>query len=853
MGLDCSIDAGQELLAEERRRIEAEFQAAVPGTDPFAMAVRCTHMPVAISDPRRADNPIVFVNEAFCRMSGYAAAEIVGRNCRFLQGPDTDPAAIDRVRRAVAEGRPVEVDLRNYRKNGQGFWNRLVVAPVRDRLGEVAYFVASQVDVTLEHARLAGLENRNADLAGALGDRLKALKDSESRLRLATEAGRLGIWDLDLRSRALATSPLGRAMFGRREDEAFGYGDLVAALHPDDAGRLRAAVAGSAATAADCDLDCRVTGRGTPPRWIQVRARVLAGPDGGPERLTGTFLDVTEPKRAELHGRALIALDDRLRDLAEPGGIPQAVVEILGRTLEAARAGYGTLDAARDEVALSGRWAAPGLAPLPGTLSLADCGTSAGALGRGADLTGQETGAWLAMPVVESGGVAALLVLERPDAQVWAPDELALVREAAERTRMAVGRRRAEHELRELAATLESQVAARTRALMEAEAALRQAQKMEAVGQLTGGLAHDFNNLLTGIAGSLEMLQARMAQGRLADIDRYVLAAQGAAKRAASLTHRLLAFSRRQTLDPRPTDVNRLVADLEDLVRRTLGPGVTVETVSAGGLWLTSVDPSQLENALLNLCINARDAMPDGGRVVVETANRWLDDRAARERGVEPGQYVVLSVSDEGTGMTPEVAARAFDPFFTTKPLGQGTGLGLSMIYGFAQQSGGQARIYSEVGRGTTVGLYLPRHYGEAEAREPDPRGPAAAPAAGSETVLVVDDEPTIRMLLADVLGDLGYTTLEAPDGAAALRCIGEAPRIDLLVTDVGLPGGMNGRQVADAARGLRPGLKILFITGYAENALLAHGHLDPGMHVLTKPFQMDALAAKVRIILAGA
>ena len=389
--------------------------------------------------------------------------------------------------------------------------------------------------------------------------------------------------------------------------------------------------------------------------------------------------------------------------------------------------------------------------------------------------------------------------------------------------------------------------------LASAQEALRQSQKMEAVGQLTGGLAHDFNNLLTGISGSLDLLQKRVAQGRLNDLDRYLIAAQGASKRAAALTHRLLAFSRRQTLDPKPTDVHKLVLGMTDLIRRTVGPEITVETVDMVGLWPALVDPPQLENALLNLCINARDAMPDGGRITIETANRWMDDRAAREREVAPGQYLSLCVSDTGTGMPPDVVARAFDPFFTTKPLGQGTGLGLSMIYGFARQSGGQVRIYSEVGQGTMVCVYLPRHYGEgSDAMTEADRSDGAPRAVEGETVLVVDDEPTVRMLVTDVLGDLGYGALEAEDGPSGLKILQTGARIDLLVTDVGLPGGMNGRQVADAARVLRPGLKVLFITGYAENAVVGNGHLEPGMAVLTKPFAMDDLATKIRSLIEG-
>ncbi len=382
--------------------------------------------------------------------------------------------------------------------------------------------------------------------------------------------------------------------------------------------------------------------------------------------------------------------------------------------------------------------------------------------------------------------------------------------------------------------------------LREAEEALRQAQKMEAVGQLTGGLAHDFNNLLSGISGSFEMIGTRLSQGRSRDVEKYLAAGQGAARRAAALTHRLLAFSRRQTLSPRPIVINRLMADFVELVRRTVGPSIKVETVAAGGLWATLVDDNQLENALLNLCINARDAMPDGGRITIETGNKWLDRRAADERGMEPGQYVCVCVSDTGVGMDKAIQERVFDPFFTTKPMGEGTGLGLSMVYGFARQSHGHVRIYSEVGQGTMVCIYLPRHFGEEAAPETDVHAVLPAPAAAGETVLVVDDEPTVRMLIVDALQELGYACAEAADGPAGLRLLQSNARFDLLITDVGLPGGLNGRQVADAARALRPELKVMFITGYAENAALNHGHIQPGMEVLTKPFAVSDLAARV-------
>ena len=387
--------------------------------------------------------------------------------------------------------------------------------------------------------------------------------------------------------------------------------------------------------------------------------------------------------------------------------------------------------------------------------------------------------------------------------------------------------------------------------LRAAEDALRQSQKMEAVGQLTGGIAHDFNNLLQGITGSLDLVQKRLSQGRTGELDRFITGAMTSANRASALTHRLLAFSRRQPLDPRPVGANTLVASMEDLLRRTLGEKVDLELVLSGGLWPTLCDPNQLENAVLNLAINARDAMPDGGKLTIETCNAHLDSAyAAQSREVRPGQYVCICVTDTGGGMSQEVIQRAFEPFFTTKPIGQGTGLGLSMIYGFARQSEGYAKIYSEVGKGTTVKLYLPRHHGEQEEEAAATFKAAEQPKTG-ETVLVVEDEAVVRGLIVEVLTELGYQTLEAADGNAGLVILQSKRPIDLLVTDMGLPG-LNGRQIADAGRALRPKLKVLFMTGYAENAAIASGFLEPGMAMITKPFAMQGLSDRIWAIIEG-
>jgi PAS domain S-box-containing protein len=380
-----------------------------------------------------------------------------------------------------------------------------------------------------------------------------------------------------------------------------------------------------------------------------------------------------------------------------------------------------------------------------------------------------------------------------------------------------------------------------------AEEALRQSQKMEAVGQLTGGIAHDFNNLLQGITGNLELLEKYLAQGRLSDLDRFVTSAMAAARRAAALTHRLLAFSRRQPLDPKPVAINPLIAAMVDLLRRTLGERIALGLSLAPDLWPTLCDPHQLENALLNLAINGRDAMPDGGRLTIETSNCDLDATSAVwSRDMRPGAYVRISVTDTGVGMSPETIEKAFEPFFTTKPMGQGTGLGLSMIYGFVRQSEGYTKIASERGHGTSLHLFLPRHDGALAAEQPREAGQVALPAGDGRTVLVIEDEPVVRSLIVEVLADLGFAALEAADGPSGLAVLQSRRRIDLLISDVGLPG-LNGRQLADAARVLRPGLKVIFMTGYAEAAASAQGFLEPGMALITKPFAMDELAARIR------
>jgi PAS domain S-box-containing protein len=591
--------------------------------------------------------------------------------------------------------------------------------------------------------------------------------------------------------------------------------------------------------------------------------------------VSGIFVegvDTTERVAAESRRENLARLTERLRNGDDPAEVAFIAAELLGESLDVSRVGYGTIDHDAETLHVERDWTSAGVASLAGVLKLRDYGSFIDSLKRNepiaiADvrldvrtagaaeaLETRQARSFLNVPIVEQGRLEAVLFVNHAAVREWTELDLAFVREVVERTRTAVERARgvlalrdSEARLREANETLETKVAQRTQELLEAEARFRQAQKMEAIGQLTGGIAHDFNNLLAAMSASLQVLQKRLAAGKTDGAERYINLSQESVRRAASLTQRLLAFSRRQTLAPKPIDVNRLVGGLEELIRRTVGPAVVVEVVGAGGLWLSKVDASQLESAILNLCINGRDAMaPHGGRLTIETANKWLDDRSALERDLPPGQYISICVTDTGAGMSPDTIARAFDPFFTTKPVGQGTGLGLSMVYGFVRQSGGQVRVYSEEGRGTTMGLYLPRFVGELEAE--DAPGAVDGVAHGDgECVLVVEDETTIRHVIADELREHGYRVIAVGDGAAGLQVLQSNTRIDLLLSDVGLPGSLNGRQVADAARLTRPALKVLFLTGYAENAAVGNGFLEHGMEVLTKPFDVEALIAKVR------
>ena len=643
-----------------------------------------------------------------------------------------------------------------------------------------------------------------------------ALRTSEAQFRAFSEAVPNHVW---------ASRPNGDlywfnnqvyAYTGLAEGGLDGPNGWAAIVHPEDLADAAQAWARALETGELYQTEFRIRRADGAWRWFVVRAEPVRGADGEVTGWVGANIDIDDIRRQaaeleEVNGQLEILLAgskaerDRLWTLSED---MLARADYAGGLVAVNPAWTRTLGWSENELLTN---------PYADIINPEDIGATTAALAGMGD-TGKPT-RFENLILSKSGKWTPIGWTVAPE-----PDGIHFI---------AVGRDLTEDKAREAL-------------LAEARDALRQSQKMEAVGQLTGGIAHDFNNLLAGISGSLELLQRRLHEGRLSGVERYIDAAQGASQRAAALTQRLLAFSRRQTLDPKPVAVNRLIGGMEDLIRRTVGPDIEVEVVGAAGLWTTRVDPSQLENALLNLCINARDAMaPNPGRLTIETANKWLDDRGAKERDLTPGQYVSLCVTDTGSGIPADIVDKIFDPFFTTKPIGQGTGLGLSMIHGFVRQSGGQVRVYSEPDKGTTMCLYLPRYTGELDAA--DPLDPVLAGHSGhGETVLLIDDEPTVRMLAAEVLGDAGYTVIEAIDGPSGLQVLNSGARIDLLVTDVGLPGGLNGRQVADAARVQRPDLKVLFITGYAENAAVGNGLLDAGMAVLTKPFVMTDLINKV-------
>ena len=663
-----------------------------------------------------------------------------------------------------------------------------------------------------------------------------ALREREAQLARVQQVGRIGGLEVDLRAGFRnRRSPEYLLIHGLPPEAIYeSHEDWVQRVHPEDREatekKFRDAVAGDAREYSVQYRIIRPSDGKT--RWISVKSTIERDADGKAIRLVGAHTDVTEQMMAE---QALRQSEERFRKLADQ--LAELNATLAQRVEEKTRERDRIWNVSQDLLVVADR---KGVWQTVNPAWTRTLGWSE------AELLNR-TSEWLEHP--DDGGITRAQVKKLGAGETTVKFESRLRRKDGSYRWLSWTGVSDKHHNYAVARDVTAEKAAAER-LRATEEALLQSQKMEAVGQLTGGIAHDFNNLLTGIVGSLDLLQTRLGQGRTDNATRYINAAMTSANRAAALTHRLLAFARRQPLIPKNVDVNALVESLEDLLRRTIGETIDLQITAPDDVWCTLCDPNQLESALLNLAINARDAMPDGGRLAISTANARIGSVTAETPALSPGDYVCIAVNDSGVGMSAEVAARAFDPFFTTKPIGQGTGLGLSMIYGFARQSNGHVTIDSRLGQGTTVRLYLPRHHGGGLAEYASAVN-AAEHAFTGETVLVVEDEPVVRGVILEMLAEQGYRTLEAVDGPSGLKILRSGKRIDLLITDVGLPG-MNGRQLADQARETRPDLKILFITGYAESVAISEGFLQAGMEMITKPFDLDNLARRIRAMILG-
>ncbi len=711
-------------------------------------------------------------------------------------------------------------------------WFTFSYLPVRDEAGEVRGLVCTVLDTTDKVTTQQRLDDHELS---AEADRRQRTEIAE-RYRLAALATNDAIWDWRLDDGHVIWNQALGTLFGHRHGSTSAQWWLDH-IHPDDRPRV------------DADIHAVIDGNGT--AWtgqyrflcadgshadIFDRGYVLRDAEGRAVRMIGAMQDLSSSKATEA---ALRDSERQYQALFERIDEGFCIIEFLDGP-------HGPMS---DYVHVSANPA-----------YLANAGIADAVGKRVREMVPAEAEGWVDIyrrvlvtgePVrFERELVATGRYLELAAFRVEPPEK----RQVAVLFQDVTTRHRAEIALRELNDTLERRVQAEVAERLRAEEALRQAQKMEAVGQLTGGIAHDFNNMLAVVLSALDLL-SRKFLAHDAPALRYVEVARNGARRAAQLTQRLLAFSRQQPLKPETLDINKLVAGMSDLLRHSLGGNVQLETVLAGGLWRTHADPNQLENAILNLAVNGRDAMDmreamEGGRLTIETANCHLDERyVADQLGLQVGQYVMVAVTDTGIGMGPDIVAKAFDPFFTTKEVGRGTGLGLSQVYGFVKQSGGHVRIYSEPGQGTTVKLYMPRQHGPAGDDEGLAVQHRASPANGRELILVVEDEPAVRAMSVDALAELGYRVLEADGAETALRLLDAHPDVALMFTDVVMPG-VNGRRLADEARRRRPGLKVLFTTGYTRNAVVHNGVLDAGVSLIGKPYTLDELAARVREVL---
>ncbi|WP_426149430.1 PAS domain-containing protein [Pseudomonas sp. DC3000-4b1] len=670
---------------------------------------------------------------------------------------------------------------------------------------------------------------------GPAEDKATALtNEAFDRLRLALDAGAIiGTWIWDIQADRVTADERFSRSFGIPAElcqAGLALDQTTRSIHPEDLPRVFQTIEQALDSRGLYRCEYRIRGTDGQYRWIEASGRVETDDNGTPVRFPGILLDIDARRAAETERDRANAL---LRMFTE--AVPGVVYakDRQGRMLVANRGTTALIGKPPEEYL--GKTDKEFLQNAEQARIITE--TDQRIMNAGVGETIEEQ---VSLP---DGTVSVWLSTKAPLFDD-AGQVIGLIGSSIDVT----DRKNAEAAVLELNTNLEQRVREVIQEREQAQEALRQSQKMEAVGQLTGGIAHDFNNLLGGISGCLEMMRARMEQGRFDELERYLTVALGAVQRGTSLTHRLLAFSRRQVLAPKPTDVNALIIEMEELVRRAVGPSVELQTRNASGLWPALIDPGQLENALLNLCINARDAMPNGGRITLEAANETVDEGQARQLDLPAAEYLRISVKDTGLGMSAELLQKVFEPFFTTKPLGEGTGLGLSMVYGFARQSGGQVQIASEVGRGTRVSLYLPRYEGQLPSAEAV--SATLCPLLTSRkdmTVLIVEDDAAARMLLTEVVQDLGYAVIEASDSVAGTRILESDVPIDLLITDIGLPGGCNGLDMVSRCQDQRKGLKVLFITGYTDQASTLPERLGHNARILTKPFALDAMRQCLR------
>lgn len=732
--------------------------------------------------------------------------------------------------------------------------------------------------------RIADLEtqlalSREASAEGAV----QAYSSEGLPIDFALDAAGVGLFNVDVSKQIIHVSPSACRLFGLPVQESYPTSTFERLLvDPKQASTEHSRTDGSADLVVTYQIN---RADDDELRWIERRARIHKDAAGSVIDFGGALRDVTDIKAAmEIAERSsksvvellesrsfLIDLTARQRSMSSPDNIMRMTAQLLGERLKAHRVCFYRVLNSTSQQYLNG-WSQSTLPLLSGIVPVDNFGEQVdqyrsrgqtliftdsrheldGNLNKLAEM-GVLSG--VQVPLLSNHRWYAGMVVHSANVRSWTQDEVGLIREVAEMTWMAVERAEAflrlgnqvQRQVEKIEAGRQ-EIAGQKEGRLAAEAQVHQLQKLEAVGQLTGGIAHDFNNMLAIITGALALLQRKLKRGDT-DVTKHIDSALEAAKRAATLTARLLSFSRQHPLSPVPTDANRLIANLSDMLTRTLGETINLEVIQGAGLWNTLVDPNQLENVLINLCINSRDAMPNGGQLTVETSNVHVEQSYALEFELAMGQYVVLSVTDTGIGMTQEVLARAFEPFFTTKGVGKGSGLGLSQAFGFARQSDGFLKAYSEVNHGTTFKLYLPRYFGAAATLPMPPTHKTMREGKFDEIIMVVEDEERMRALAVETLRELGYTVVHASGGHEALAMIEAGQDVTLLFTDIVMPE-MNGRQLADLALKKIPGLKIIYTTGYTRNAVVHNGIIDPGTNFLAKPYSIENLSTKIGAVL---